>query len=276
VSAGETGAPVATGGEAPARIAAVSGGSSGIGRAVAEAFGALSWKVALGARGEARLAPAAAAVTERGGTGLGLRLDVADADSIASFYDEAESRLGPVDVVVNCAAHARPGALHELPAEEVRAEVQSALLGSLLFAREGIRRLRERGDPGDVVFVSSSSAAVPWPLHAAYAGSKAGIEQAARSLALELEGTGVRATVVRPGNTMGTGWVADWGPAELASVTQWQRHGLLRHGGLLAPDQIAQTVAWVVGLPRSVQIDHVSVHPEAPVDAGRSSPTGSG
>ena len=153
---------------APARIAAVSGGSSGIGRAVAEAFGALGWQVALGARGEARLGPAADAVTERGGRGLALSLDVGDPDQVASFFDQAEAALGPVDVVVNCAAHARPGALHELSPKQVRAEVESGLLGSLLFAREGIRRLRERSGEGDVVFVSSTSAVVPWPLLASW------------------------------------------------------------------------------------------------------------
>ena len=64
----------------------MSGGSSGIGRAVAEAFGALGWQVALGARGEARLGPAADAVTERGGRGLALSLDVGDPDQVADRY----------------------------------------------------------------------------------------------------------------------------------------------------------------------------------------------
>lgn len=251
-------------GEAEPRVAAVSGGSSGIGRAVAEAFGALGWGVAIGARGEERVREAAAAVRERGGRALGARLDVRDAGSIEAFYAEAERTLGPVDVVVNCAAHARPGALHELSAEEIRSEVESGLVGALLFAREGVRRMIARRGPGDVVFVSSVSAEVPWPLLATYAGSKAGVEQAARSLSLELEGTGVRATVVRVGNTVGTNWTADWQPGELAAFAEWQRLGLLRHGGLLMPQQVAESVVWVVGVPRSVQIDLVSVHPEAP------------
>ncbi|MGI9589744.1 MAG: SDR family NAD(P)-dependent oxidoreductase [Myxococcota bacterium] len=247
----------------------MSGGSSGIGRAVAEAFGALGWQVALGARGAERLAAAAEAVTARGGRGLGLPLDVGDPDQVASFFDQVEGAFGPVDVVVNCAAHARPGALHELSAEEVRAEVESGLVGSLLFAREGIRRLRERDGEGDVVFVSSSSAVVPWPLHVAYAASKAGVEQGARSLALELEGTGVRATVVRVGDTAGTGFAEGWDPEEFAAVSEWQRLGLLRHAGLLTPEQVARAVTWVVGLPRSLQLDLVSVRPEAPVQPER-------
>ena len=121
------------------------------------------------------------------------------------------------------------------------------------------------GSGQDVVFVSSASAELPWPLHAAYAGSKAGVEQAARSLALELEGTGVRATVIRVGNTAGTAFAADWQPAELQALAEWQRLGILRHGGLLSPEQVAEAIVWTVGMPRSVQLDLVSVQPEAPV-----------
>ncbi len=253
-------------GEAGPRVAVVSGGSSGIGRAVAEAFAALGWKVAIGARGEERVRAAAASMTGLGGAALGARLDVCDAGSITAFYSLAEQALGPVDVVVNCAAHARPGALYELSAEEIRSQVESGLVGSLLFAREGIRRMLGRGAAGDVVFVSSTSAVQPWPLYTAYAASKAGVEQAARSLALELEGTGVRATVVRVGNTLGTAWAADWQAAERAAFSEWQRLGLLRHGGLLSPRQVAQSIVWAVGVPRSVQLDHVSIQPVAPAD----------
>ena len=251
-------------GSAP-RVAAVSGGSSGIGRAVAEAFAALGWKVAVGARGADRVRQTAEAVQARGGAALGAVLDVTDPDSIEAFFGVAEAELGPVDVVVNCAAHARPGALHELSPEEIRDEIESGLVGSLLFARDGIRRMRERGIAGDLVFLSSTSARVPWPLHTPYAASKAGVEQAARCLALELEGTGIRSTVIRVGNTVGTSFAEDWQPEELEALAEWQRLGLLRHGGLLNPEQVAQSVVWAVGMPRGVQVDHVSVHPEAPV-----------
>ena len=255
-------------GEVGTRVVAVSGGSSGIGRAVAAAFAAAGSRVAVGARGEARVREVAASLAspaDGAGEALGLRLNVSDAGSVAAFYSEVEEAIGPVDVVVNCAAHARPGALHEISPEEIRSEVESGLVGSLLFSREGIRRMHERSAAGDVVFVSSASAELPWPLHAAYAGSKAGVEQAARSLALELEGTGVRATVVRVGNTAGTAFAADWQPAELQALAEWQRLGILRHGGLLSPEQVAEAIVWTVGMPRSVQLDLVSVQPEAPV-----------
>jgi len=76
-----------------------------------------------------------------GGTSDGLfgaRLDVTDPASIDAFYDGATAALGVVDVVVNCAAHARPGEVRELSAEEIRSEIDSGLTGALLFSRRGL------------------------------------------------------------------------------------------------------------------------------------------
>lgn len=248
-----------------ARVAAVSGGSSGIGRAIAEAFGARGFKVAIGARGQERAQEAARAVSATGARALAEPLDVTDPASIEAFYAAAERELGVVDLVVSCAAHARPGRFHERPAEAIRSEIETGLVGALLFVRRGIQRMLDCGVRGEIVFVSSTAAAVPWPLLTAYAASKAGLEQAARSLALELEGTGIRCQVVRPGNTLDTGWASDWSPQELGAVAEWARFGLLRHGRMLQPTDVARAVLAAVSVPRGVQLDHVSVHPEPPV-----------
>lgn len=246
------------------RVAAVSGGSSGIGRAIAEAFAAQGWGVAVGARREERVKEAAAAVSDAGGSCFGACLDVTDAESVAAFYSAAEEALGPVDLLVSCAAHARPGPLHELSPDQIRAEIETGLIGALFFAREGLRRMIGRGARGDVVFISSASAEVPWPFHTPYGASKAGVEQASRSIAQELEGTGIRSLVVRPGNTLGTSWVDGWKPEEFAFVAEWQSRGLVRHGGLLTPKQVAQAVVTAVTAPPGVAVDYVSVHPQAP------------
>ncbi len=250
----------------PPRVVAVSGGSSGIGRACAAAFVAAGWKVALGGRRVERVDAAVAELTSGGAEAFGTTLDVCDDASIESFFDAAEAALGRVTAVVNCAAHARPGPLHELSPEEIRAEIETGLVGSLLFARAGICRWIERAVSADVVFISSTSAETPWPLHTPYAASKAGVEQAARSLSVELEGTGIRSLVIRVGNTVGTGWIDEWNDQERMATAEWQRLGLLRHFGLLRPEQIARTIVWAVSAPRGGQINHISVDPEAPLD----------
>jgi NAD(P)-dependent dehydrogenase (short-subunit alcohol dehydrogenase family) len=105
---------------------------------------------------------------------------------------------------------------------------------------------------------------VPWPFLATYAATKAGVEQGARTLALELEGTGIRATVVRVGNTTGTDWAGEWESADFALAREWQRFGIMRHAGFMQPAEVAEAVVRVLDTPRGVHLDLVSVHPEAP------------
>ncbi len=248
----------------PTRVAALSGGSSGIGRAIVEAFLAQGWKVAFGARRADRVDEAVTAIGAEPNRLFGGVLDVRDADSIDAFYDAAGAALGPIDIVVNCAAHARPGAFYELSPEEIRSEIDSGLVGALLFSRRGVLDMLARKARGDVIFISSTTATVPWPFHTPYAASKAGVEQAARSISLELEGTGIRSTVVRPGNTLGTDWARDWDAESMGIGERWQRLGLIRHDGFMQTENVAYAVVAAVSAPPGFQLDHVSVHPEAP------------
>ena len=100
---------------------------------------------------------------------------------------------------------------------------------------------------------------------AAYTATKAGLEALAQSLALELEGTGIRATTVRVGPTLsefGFGWPMD----DLEDLmAYWPRFGLQRHAGLLDPSTVAHAVTTAVTAPRGVLVDTIEVQPEAPV-----------
>jgi NAD(P)-dependent dehydrogenase (short-subunit alcohol dehydrogenase family) len=212
-----------------------------------------------------RLAELAASLRPTGARVFHQPLDVTDPAAIERFFDALERSDGPADAVVQCAATGRPGALHELGAEQIQREVATDLVGPLLVARRALAGLLGSGRPGDLVFVSSSAAALPWPFHTPYAASKAGLEHAARCLALELEGTGVRSTIVRVGNTGGTEWVEGWSAAELSHIETWARIGLVRHAGLLSPEQVADAVAVVLATPAGVQLGQVEVHPEAPL-----------
>jgi NAD(P)-dependent dehydrogenase (short-subunit alcohol dehydrogenase family) len=201
---------------APRRTALVAGASSGIGAAVAEAFGALGWAVALGARRAEKLREVAAAVEKAGGSAFVHPLDLADPASIDAFFDAAEAALGPVDVLVDNAGICVPGLLHEVRPADLRAELETNLLGPMLLARRAVASLLGRGAPGDLVFVSSENAVSPRPFQAGYTASKWGLEGLARVLRMELEGTGVRATIVRPGPTAPTDFARDWDPPLVA------------------------------------------------------------
>ena len=245
------------------RTAIVTGATVGIGRAIAEAFGALGWRVAIGARREDRLDDAAAAVALAGGRGFGHVLDVTDPASVDAFVGAAEKALGPVDVLVNNAAVAKPGSLHEQSPEQIREALESGLLGSLLMTRRVLADWLPARRGGDILFVSSRAAVVPWPQQVPYAAAKAGIEAAAAALRVELVGTGIRTLIVRVGDTVATEFASGWSPEQFAVVGYWAKLGLLA-GSWLQPAQVAEAVVAAVTAPPGVQLETVVVNPAPP------------
>jgi NADP-dependent 3-hydroxy acid dehydrogenase YdfG len=190
-------------------------------------------------------------------------LDVADPEAVDAFVTAAEKALGPADVLVNNAGAMRPGKLHELSVETLRSSVETNLLGALFVTRRVLRDLLPRRQPGDIVFISSRAAVIPWPRNAHYGAAKAGVESAAAALRAELEGTGVRATVVRVGDTI-TEFGATWTPEEFADVGYWVQLGLVK-GGVLQPANVAAAVVAAVTAPRGSQIETIVVNPEPPL-----------
>jgi NAD(P)-dependent dehydrogenase (short-subunit alcohol dehydrogenase family) len=223
------------------RTAVVTGATAGIGRAIAVALGGLGWRVAIGARRPERLADAEALIAKAGGRPFGHALDVRDPESVERFFSAVEARFGCADVIVNNAGGARAGRIDQLPYDAIRAAIETSLLGSLFVSKRAIAALRKRGLAGDLVFISSRSATESWPNHVPYGAAKAGVENAARALRLELEGTGIRVSLLRVGDTSDTEFMSSVEPAEImANIGVWQRHALLRHGGLMKSDDVAR------------------------------------
>ena len=115
------------------------------------------------------------------------------------------------------------------------------------------------------MFVTSDVAERPRPSMAAYVTSKWGLEGYVHSLQMELEGTGVRATIVRPGPTL-TGMGMDWDPEVTGEVIeQWAAWGFARHSNFMRPAGVAQAIAAVVALPRGTHATVIELQPEAPI-----------
>jgi NAD(P)-dependent dehydrogenase (short-subunit alcohol dehydrogenase family) len=244
------------------RVALVTGASTGIGRAICEAFGTLGWKIGLGSRKHDQRDEAAEGVRGAGGTAYSSVLDVTDPVSVDAWFDTCTSALGPVDIVVNNAGIAAPGHLDELSPDEHRRIIETDLYGPILVARRAIPAMRGRAS--DLVFVSSDVTSQPRPQLATYAAAKAGVEQLARTLALELEGTGIRSTIVRLGPTV-TDFAADWDPTGFADLmTYWSRFGLTRRQGVLDPHDVADAIVRVVTLPHGVQVHEIDLHASDP------------
>lgn len=246
------------------RPAVVAGASSGIGAATALTLAAAGYPVALGARRVDKLDDLAASIRESGGEVVVSPLDVTDDDSVAAFAEEVTAGLGDIEVVVSNAGAVAPGTIHEVDSDRFAREVDLTVTGAHRLVRAFVPAMVERRR-GDVVFVSSDVAVRARPFMSAYAAGKWGLEGMAHAMQMELEGTGVRASIVRPGPTwseMGT----DWDVEQAAHVlTQWERFGLARHPHFMKPQALADAITFVVDAPRGVHVNLIEVNPEAPV-----------
>lgn len=246
------------------RPAAIAGASAGIGAAIARALAAAGCPVALGARRADRCEQIAGQIRAVGGEAQAFELDVADSASVAAFGKAALDAFGEIDIVIANAGLMTPGRLAETTAEQLAAVLDTNVVGlqRLLQAFLPAMLARQRGD---IVVISSDVVDQPRPLIGGYVSSKWAAEGLARTLQMELEGTGVRASIVRPGPTA-TEISAGWEMSDALEVVEaGKRFGSLRHFGWLHPSAIAQTVTHVVSAPRGIHIPLSHVTPEAPL-----------
>jgi len=247
-------------------VAVVTGASAGIGRAIAVALGGLGWTVAIGARRVAQLDETAKLVVDAGGTPFVHPLDVTDPDSIDSFSAAVRAHAGAIQVLVNNAGTALPGAIHDMSDDDHRRIVETNLLGPILLTRRVVAQLRADGAPGDVIFISSDATVHMRPSLATYLSTKAGVEAFAQTLALECEGVGIRSSIVRVGPTL-TGFADDWDLAIFDELMpRWQRFGIQRHFHTMQPEDVARAVVTVVTAPAHMWVPIVEVQPNPPVD----------
>ena len=249
------------------RVAAVTGASAGIGRAIAVALAELGWPVALGARRTDQLRETAELVEDAGGRPLVQHLDVTDPASVDAFCAFASAEAGPIEVLVNNAGTARPGAIHDMPDAEHRTIIETNLLGPILVTRRVVGALRASGaTAGDIVFISSDATVHRRPSLATYLSTKAGLEAFAATLALECEGTGIRSSVVRVGPTL-TGFAEGWDMGVFEELMpRWQHFGIQRHFNTMQPQDVARAVVQVVTAPAHMWVPVVEIQPNPPTD----------
>jgi NADP-dependent 3-hydroxy acid dehydrogenase YdfG len=255
-------------------VAAVTGASAGVGRAVAVRLGRLGWTVGLGARRVQRLEETAFEVRAAGGRPHVHALDVTDPDSVDRFFAAVEDHAGsPVDVLVNNAGLGLLGAVAEVSTERLRTQVDTNLLGALYCTRRVTARLIDAGAPGDVVFISSDSVHESYPHMLVYGATKAAIEYVARGLDVELGGTGIRVSVVRLGPTVSE-FNASWTDDDMIGFMQaWERLGLGRQDFNYIPAEVAaDAVAAAVTAAPGSKVSLIEVRPERTIsgdDAAR-------
>ena len=175
-------------------------------------------------------------------------------------------QAGTIDVLVNNAGTALPGAIHVMTDEDHRRIVETNLLGPMLLTRRVVAQLRADRRGGDIVFISSDATVNKRPYLATYLSTKAGLEAFAQTLALESEGVRVRSSVVRVGPTL-TGFADEWDLTIFDEVMpRWQHFGIQRHFNTMEPDDVARAVVTVVTAPEHMWVPIVEVQPNPPLE----------
>jgi short-subunit dehydrogenase len=219
----------------------ITGGSRGIGAAMARAFAIKGAKLTLVARSEDALRKVANEVM-----GNAVVADLSDDSVVDTLIQRIESEYGPIDVLVNNAGldTSTPFAVED--PREIRAVSRLNLETPMLLTRHVLPGMVQRNS-GHIVFVSSLAGTAGFPGMSAYCGTKAGIFNFNQSLRRELQSTGVNTTVLSPGPVDTQMWdnVEDSVPSVQRVVKRFQRLQLIPTA---KPEDIAQrTVAAVVG-----------------------------
>jgi len=235
----------------PNPVLLITGASRGIGAATARLAARRGWDVAINYARDAAAAEAVAAdVRASGRRALTVCADVADEAAVLAMFQRVDAELGPLAGLVNNAGIvAMKARLDEMDIARWQRMWAVNLTGSLLCAREAVRRMSSRhgGAGGAIVNLSSVAARLGAPaMYVDYATSKGGIDTFTQGLAVELAAEGVRVNAVRPG-IIDTDIHADSGdrgrPQAAAASIPMQRPG--------SADEVAAAIVWLLSAEAS-------------------------
>jgi len=178
-------------------VVAITGASSGIGRATARLLAARGVTVAVFARRADRLEALVGAIRDRGGAALAVPGDVTREADVSAFVARTADAFGRIDAMVSSAGIGFHGALDDTPAEAMRRLIDTNLMGTLFAARAALEVFR-RQDAGHFIAVSSIVGRRGVPGAAVYAATKAAQAGLVESLRAEFHGTRLRASVIYP------------------------------------------------------------------------------
>jgi glucose 1-dehydrogenase len=206
----------------------VTGGTSGIGQAIAVRFAEHGANVAINYRSapeeaaetEQQVHACAARVKQHGVRDVLVAADVSREDEVARMVKETVEQLGSIDVLVNNAGIQISRPSQELSSADFDKVLAVNLRGAFLCAREAINAFLDQGDGGVIVNVSSVHQLIPKPDYLGYSVSKGGMQNLTRTLALEFAGQNIRVNGIGPGATItpiNRAWVDD--PEKARMVT---------------------------------------------------------
>jgi glucose 1-dehydrogenase len=224
------------------KVVAITGGSTGLGKAMGIRFGKEQAKVVVNyLSNEDEAAEVLEEIKKAGGEGIIVQGDVTKEEDVINLVQTAVKRFGTLDVMINNAGIENAVPSHELPLSNWNKVIDTNLTGAFLGSREAIKYFVENNIKGTVINMSSVHEKIPWPLFVHYAASKGGIKLMTETLALEYAPKGIRVNNIGPGaiNTpINAEKFAD--PKQKKDV-----ESMIPMGYIGEPEEIAAVAAWL-------------------------------
>jgi len=230
--------------------ALVTGGSSGIGRAVAIALGGAGADVVVNYRsGEEEAQEVVDAIKEKGSNAIAVQADVAKEDQVQVMFAQLCDAFGTIDILVANAGLQKDAPFDQMTLQDWNTVLSVNLTGQFLCCREAVREFKRRGvrkeiscAAGKVICMSSVHDRIPWAGHVNYAASKGGVMLMMKSIAQEVAPYRIRVNSISPGAIRTPinrqAWETPEAYAELLKLIPYKRIG--------EPEDIARAAVWLV------------------------------
>lgn len=231
------------------QVAVVTGGSRGIGRAIAEALVRAGANVAITARSEKDLASAVADLNRIGpGRAAGYVCDVRDYEQVRSAFASIAGDLGGVDILVNNAGIGIFARVESMDVADFRAVLETNVFGVFYCCHEAIPLMKQRGG-GYIINISSLAGTNAHPEMAAYNASKFGLNGFSEALMQEVRHDKIKVSYIMPGSVN-----TEFGGDEPSDEKSWQ----------LQPEDVARVVMDLIEHPERSLMSRVEIRPSRP------------
>ena len=238
------------------KVAIVTGGSRGIGRAIAERFAAEGAKVVLAARNGAELEDAAAAISKAGGSVLAIKADVTVESDVQALFAAAMKAHGRVDILINNAGTSKAAPTDQLTLDDWKRVLDTNVTGAFLCAREALKIMKPQKG-GRIISIGSVAVLAPKQNSATYTTTKYALEGLTRTLALDGRAHGIAASIITLGGTR-------------TAFNQHRAADNAKLEYLMDPADVARVVLLMASLPPEVNLFDATMLPvSAPSFLGR-------
>jgi NADP-dependent 3-hydroxy acid dehydrogenase YdfG len=227
----------------------ITGGTTGIGRAIALLLGSYGADIVTFGRHQEPLDEVLAAVRAMGSRAEGIVADTATADDIPRIFQLVDETLGGLDILINCAALGG-SSIDEMADSDWRYIIETNLVGYLATTKEALNRMKPQ-QRGHIVLVGSMSADVREEGSSVYVATKSAIQGFAESLRKEVNPKGIKVSLVEPGAV----------GSDMQKTTPEEERDRQRKGDMLRAEDIAVCVQYILTQPQRCDVVSVQIRP---------------